>query len=180
MKQALIVVDVQNDYFTGGKMPLSLPERALSQINKLEEHFLKNQLPIIYIQHIKDDPQAPFFGRGTKGAQLHSDLKVDSSSIIIEKQYPNSFLQTNLAQLLQSLQVQQVVVTGMMTHMCIDSTTRASAERGYQPILISDATTTRKLKVQEREVLADEVQGAFIAALQNFAQVLTTKDYLRQ
>jgi len=71
MKQALLVIDVQNDYFPGGKLALSKPEQALAQINQLEDYFLALGQPIIYIQHIKETTKADFFGRGTVGAELH-------------------------------------------------------------------------------------------------------------
>ncbi|MGO2963062.1 MAG: cysteine hydrolase family protein [Carnobacterium maltaromaticum] len=179
MKQALLVIDVQNDYFKHGKMELHLPEVALHRINKLEDFFILNNLPIIYIQHIKDQLNADFFERGTKGSLLHEGLKINSSSIIIEKQYPNSFFKTDLKELLDSLNIEQVVITGMMTHMCIDSTTRASRELGYNPILISDATSTRNLDFQGREVIAEDVQFSFLSALENFSQVVTTDHYLK-
>lgn len=179
MKQALLVIDVQNDYFKQGKMELHLPEVALHRINQLEVFFTRNNLPIIYIQHIKDQLDADFFARGTTGSHLHDGLNIHSSSIIIEKHYPNSFFETTLKEHLDSLKIEQVVITGMMTHMCIDSTTRASKEFGYNPILISDATATRNLAFQGHEVLAEDVQLAFLAALENFSQVMTTDHFLK-
>ncbi|KRN07028.1 isochorismatase [Liquorilactobacillus sucicola DSM 21376 = JCM 15457] len=178
MKQALLIIDVQNDYFENGRMELVSPQQALTQINKLEVSFKTRDLPIIYIQHIKNDPKANFFGRGTKGALLHSNLKVDKAAIVIEKHYPNSFFKTDLKELLESLEIEQVVITGMMTHMCVDSTTRASSELGYDPIVISDATATRNLAYRGDNVSAENVQKAFLAALQVFAQVITAKEYL--
>lgn len=179
MKQALLVIDVQNDYFYQGKMELELPQEALYQINKVEEFFIANNLPIVYIQHIKDQENADFFKRGTRGSLLHEELRVDSSSIIMEKQYPNSFFKTNLIEILKSLKIEQVVITGMMTHMCIDSTTRASKELGYNPIVLSDATATKKLTFQNFEVTAEKVQLSFLSALENFSQVITTEHYLK-
>lgn len=179
MKQALLIIDVQNDYFEYGKMELHLPENALQQINKLEDFFITNNLPIIYIQHIKDQVNADFFERGTIGSQLHERLKVNSSSIILEKQYPNSFFETNLKETLDLLKIDQVVLSGMMTHMCIDSTTRASKELGYNPILISDATATKTLEFQGYVVKAEKVQASFLSALEHFSQVISTDYYLK-
>ncbi|KRL00935.1 cysteine hydrolase family protein [Liquorilactobacillus capillatus] len=178
MKQALIIIDVQNDYFKNGKMELVNPQKALVHVNKLEKSFKARKLPVIYIQHINDDPDASFFGRGTRGALLHSALMIDNNVLIVEKQYPNSFLKTNLKEVLDSLKVEQLVITGMMTHMCVDSTTRASRELGYSPIVISDATATKDLGYGKNKVLAKDVQVAFLAALQTFAQVTTTEKYL--
>jgi nicotinamidase-related amidase len=178
MKKALVMIDVQNDYFKEGRMALHSPEQALANINKLEASFIEKQLPIIYIQHINDQEAADFFERGTKGVLLHEQLKTTHSSIIIEKHFPNSFIETNLKETLDSLGVQQVIITGMMTHMCIDSTTRASKELGYQPILISDATATKALTFEAHEIPAEAVQRAFLSALETFSTVMKTDDYL--
>ncbi len=179
LKQALLVIDIQNDYFKDGKMELVAPEQALKQINKLETHFSERKEPIIYIQHINYKPNPIFFENGTSGADLHQQLHMNSSSIIVEKQYPNSFFQTTLQETLASLQVEQLVITGMMTHMCVDSTTRASKELGYNPILISDATATKDLTFDNRTVQAKDVQASYLAALQNFAGVISTEEYLK-
>lgn len=173
-KQALLIIDVQKDYFPNGKLPLYQPEQALAKVKAFEEKFLSEKLPIIYIQHIKHQAGADFFEVGTSGAELHPELAANESSIIIEKHYPNSFLETDLQATLESLEIDQLVITGMMTHMCVDSTTRAARELNYQPILISDATATKALA----DVPAEQVQTAFITALQNFAQVQTTAEFL--
>lgn len=177
MKQALLVIDVQNDYFPQGKMELVQPELALNNIKQLEQFFIEKNLPIIYIQHI-NPPQASFFQENSEGVKLHADLKADHPDFIVKKRYPNNFLETNLAELLQSQQVEQLVITGMMTHMCIDSGTRAAKEFGYQPILIADATATRDLSHNGRTVKAEDVQHAFLSALSVFANVQNTTDFL--
>jgi len=74
--------------------------------------------------------------------------------------------------------VEQLVIIGMMTHMCVDSTTRASKELGYEPIVIADATATKSLAFNGREISAIDVQGAFLSALKNFAQVITAAEFL--
>ena len=108
------------------------------------------------------------------GIELHPQLKVTDQSLIVEKHFPNSFLETNLQALLQQHQVEQLVMTGMMTHICIDSGTRAAKELGYQPIVIADATATRDLAHDGKTVKAAEVQTAFLAALSFFATVQNT------
>lgn len=179
MKQALLVIDVQNDYFKNGKMELVNPEFALQQINKLEQHFIQNGLPIIYIQHI-NPVSASFFQENTLGIELHSQLKVTDTSIIVKKHFPNSFVETNLQSILQQHQVEQLVITGMMTHVCIDSSTRAARELGYQPITIADATATRDLEHEGKKVRAEDVQTAFLSALGFFATVQNTTAFLAE
>ncbi|WP_284084830.1 cysteine hydrolase family protein [Acinetobacter nosocomialis] len=177
MKQALLVIDVQNDYFKNGKMELVGPDQALDKIKQLEQYFNEKNLPIIYVQHI-NPPQASFFQENTDGVLLHPELSVDSDSLIVTKHYPNSFLETNLEELLKAHQIEQLVITGMMTHMCIDSGTRAAKELGYQPFLIADATATRDLSYAGKTAKAEDVQIAFLTALSTFANVQNTTDFL--
>lgn len=179
MKQALVIIDIQNDYFPGGKMELAQPEEALTIVKQLEKHFAEAHLPIFYIQHLNHRKGASFFEAGTIGAELHAELAVEKDALIIEKHFPNSFYQTDLEAKLRELNVEQLVITGMMTHMCVDSTTRAAAELGFQPILIGDATATRDLEVAEKKVAAADVQTAFLAALTSFAEVKPAADYLQ-
>ncbi|MCU4636572.1 MULTISPECIES: cysteine hydrolase family protein [Acinetobacter] len=177
MKQALLIIDVQNDYFKNGKMELVGPEQALEKIKQLEQYFSEKNLPIIYVQHI-NPPQASFFQENTDGVLLHPELSTGSDSLIVIKHYPNSFLETDLDELLKTHQIEQLVITGMMTHMCIDSGTRAAKELGYQPILIADATATRNLSYDGKIVKAEDVQTAFLTALSTFANVQNTADFL--
>ncbi len=90
MKQALLVIDVQNDYFKNGKMELVGPDQALDKIKQLEQYFNEKDLPIIYVQHI-NPPQASFFQENTEGVLLHPELSAGSDSLIVTKHYPNSF-----------------------------------------------------------------------------------------
>ncbi|MEO1769263.1 cysteine hydrolase family protein [Candidatus Enterococcus ferrettii] len=178
MKQGLLVIDVQNDYFSRGKMPLAQPEAALHQINLLEAYFQQKSWPIIYIQHVNFKKNATFFQPCTTGVQLHSDLQLSAESILIKKLFPNSFHKTKLEKILKELGVKQLVITGMMTHMCVDSTTRAACELGFHSIVISDATATKALTFCGEAAPAQAVQAAFLAALGNFATVCSTTEYL--
>ncbi|MBE9429347.1 cysteine hydrolase family protein [Staphylococcus warneri] len=177
-KQALIIIDIQNDYFEGGKNPLVNPELATDNAVQLKDKFKHLERPVIYIQHIDHTEDAPLFEAGTDGIEIHEKFNLQSDDIVIEKQYPNSFLGTTLQDTLQEYGVEQLVITGMMTHMCIDSTTRAAAELGYEPILIEDTTATCNLEYKGQMAEAKDVQNAFISALSNFAVVTTTTVFL--
>lgn len=176
---ALLVIDVQNDYFQGGKMELFQAEQALQQINALEDYFIQTQQPIIYIQHIFEGENAPFFQAGTHGVELSTGLKLKKDSTIVKKQFPNSFFQTELKAILEKLAIEKLVISGMMTHMCVDATSRAAAEFGYQPVIISDATATRDLSYADRTVQAVDVQTACLSAFQMFAQIQSTEEFLK-
>lgn len=178
MKQGLVIIDVQRDYFPGGQMTLTQPEKALGKIKQLETYFLQQNWPIIYIQHLNVGKNAAFFRPCTTGAKLHSKLQLHSESIVIKKLFPNSFHKTKLEKTLKSLCVKQLVITGMMTHMCVDSTTRAACERGFHPIVIADATATKDLTFGDEAASAQAVQTAFLAALASFATVCSTAEFL--
>ncbi|WP_392561982.1 cysteine hydrolase family protein [Orbus sturtevantii] len=180
MKQALLIIDIQNDYFSKGKMPLVNPDTALNNTLKLQSVFRGQNMPIFYIQHIKQDLDADFFAIGSQGAQIHDALlPIDMvNERVIIKHYPNSFINTCLQSELEQMAIKQLVICGMMTHMCIDSTTRQAAEFGYKPILIADACATRDLVFDARTIAANDVQNAFLAALSNFSQVIDTNQYL--
>lgn len=179
MKQGLLVIDVQNDYFTDGKMVLNGADEALANVNRLESQFIAAKLPIIYIQHIKHQKNADFFEQDTSGAELHPKLKVDDASIVIEKHFSNSFLETSLAQELKKNKIDQLIICGMMTHMCIRATTPAAAQKGYQPIVIADATATKELVLEGRKLTAVEVQDAIISELSNVAEIQKTDQFVK-
>ena len=173
MKQALLIIDVQNDYFVGGKKPLFEPEKALTSIINWQTEFRQKQLPIFYIQHIKQDKNADFFAKDSDGAKLHGQLlPMQENECLITKSFPNSFWKTDLQQKLQQQNVEQLVIVGMMTHMCIDSTVRHAAELGYQPIVIANGCATSDLVLFDHVVSAKDVQTAFLASLTNFAKVM--------
>lgn len=180
MKQALLIIDVQNDYFDGGKNPLVDSTKALTQINRIEELFLKREQPIIYIQHIKKSKAADFFEEGTIGAELHPALKQRGTYYVVEKEFPNSFFKTELLDIIKKLEIEQLIITGMMTHMCVDSTTRASKELGFEPILISDGTATKVLSYSGEDVSAREVQLSYLSALRNFSEVMETETFIKR
>lgn len=179
MKPTLLIIDVQNDYFEGGKMELSKMGDACQNIQKLLSHFRLNGNPVIFIQHLAKRPGATFFIPGTDGALIHSSVQPKDNESVITKHYPNSFRETSLHEYLQQRQLNELVICGAMSHMCVDTTTRAAFDLGYSCMLIADACTTRDLIFAGQKVKAEDVQLAYMAALSGtFAQVLNTEIYL--
>lgn len=179
MKQVLIIIDVQNDYFENGKFPLYQPQKALDNTLLLKKTFHRLKAPIIYIQHLNTKPDATFFIPKTQGSEIHSALlPLVSHEYLIQKNYPNSFLQTTLLQKLEGLGSKHLTICGMMTHMCIDSTVRAAKDHKFDITLIHDACTTRTLNFDNEEVKAQHIHSSFIAALQNFAQLTSTQNFI--
>jgi len=179
MKPTLLLIDIQNDYFEGGKMELVKMDEAAVYAQKLLSHFRKNNLPIVFIQHLATKPNASFFIPGTSGTEIHDSILPAENETVIIKNFPNSFRSTNLHQHLQSTGTSDLVICGAMSHMCIDTTVRAAADLGYSCTLISDACATRDLGFNDQTVKAADVQIAYMAALNGtFAQVISTEQFL--
>ncbi|WP_031264125.1 cysteine hydrolase family protein [Sporolactobacillus laevolacticus] len=180
MNEALIIIDVQNDYFEGGRMPLNKPVVALEHIKKALNYFRKTNKTIVFVKHIAKNPGATFFLENTDGVKIHTALAAGSQEkeYIVQKNFPNSFLKTGLQEVLTNNKIDTLVICGMMTHMCVDSTTRQAAELGYHCTLLGDACATKDLTIENYTVEADQVQAAFLAALGAFGQVKTTDSFL--
>jgi nicotinamidase-related amidase len=179
MKTALIIIDIQNDYFDEGTMPLVGSDKASNNAKLILESFRTDSLPIIHIQHIATRPTATFFLPKTKGAEIHDNVKPLDQEKIIVKHYPNSFRETELLDFLKGNNITDLVICGMMTHMCVDATARAAKDFGFNITLIEDACATKDLEIHGQVVKAVEVQKSFLAALNNFyTTVKTTHQYL--
>ena len=179
MKTALLIIDIQNDYFEDGTMTLIDSERTAENARLLLDKFRDEGSPIIHIQHIATNPTATFFLPDTKGVEIHNLVKPLPTEKIIIKHFPNSFRETELLDYLKSNKIENLVICGMMTHMCIDATTRGAKDFGYNCILIGDACTTKDLEINGETVKAKEVHNSFLAALNYYySNVLSTKDFL--
>ena len=165
MKPALIIIDIQNDYFPGGKMELEGSPEASLQAAKLLQAFRAKGLPLVHIQHVSNRPGASFFLPGTDGVNTHANVAPRAGETVVQKNFPNSFRGTNLLERLGALGVDHLVIAGMMTHMCVDATTRAAFDLGFSCSLAHDACATRALVFGEQRVPAAQVHAAFVAAL---------------
>lgn len=179
-EKALIIIDIQNEYFENGGLPLINPTEASLNARKVLDHFRANNLPIVHIQHLSANPDVmPVFVEGTKGAEIHENVKPLDGEEVFQKYYPNSFRETGLLDYLKENEISEVVITGMMTHMCIDATTRAAFDFGYKCTVIADACASRDMEIHGKIVKADDVHHAILAALNFFsADVKLTKEYL--
>lgn len=177
MTKALLLIDIQNDYFSGGAMELVNSSIAGTKAGKLLQAFRQRALPIIHIQHVSVRPGATFFLPDTVGVRIHESVAPADGEAVFQKYYPNSFRETPLLEHLRNHQISELVIAGMMTHMCVDSTTRAAADLGFQCVLAHDACATRALSFGGAAVAAGDVQRAFIAALNGlFARVLSVEE----
>ncbi len=177
MTTALLIIDIQNDYFPGGTMELVGPDAAAAKAAALLAAFRKKSLPVIHMQHIATRPGATFFRPGTPGAEIHASVKPQAGETVLQKNFPNSFRETKLLEHLKSLNVSNLTIAGMMTHMCVDTTTRAAADLGFACSLAHDACATKTLAFNGVEVPAQSVQASYMAGLNGlFAKVLTAEE----
>ena len=178
MKTALLIIDIQNDYFPGGKHPLVNPLEAAKKAYMILQCFREHGGHHVHIQHIARESDATFFISGDRGTDIHDSVAHFEGEPIVYKHEPNSFLNTNLLELLQSWEIERVVVTGMMTHMCVDATARAASDFGFQVIIAEDACATRDLKYGDTTIPADHVHKAFLAALKSYGRVMKSEAIL--
>ena len=181
MKTALILIDIQNDYFPGGRMELEGSVEASHRAARLLAFFRDAHLPLVHLQHISTRPTATFFLPNTAGVKMHVNVAPRESETLFQKHYPNSFRDTPLLDHLKRGGIERVVITGMMTHMCVDATTRAAFDLGFQCLIAEDACATRALTHAGKTVRAEDVHRAFLAALDGtYGKVLTTEEIIAQ
>ena len=178
-KKALILVDIQNDYFPGGSWTLENADAAAENASRVLENARNAGDLIVHVRHENPNPQAPFFVPGTEGAEIHERVSPQGDEAVITKNFPNSFRQTDLKSVLDASGITDVTICGSMSHMCIDATTRAAADHGFAVTLIHDACATRDVAFNGIDVPASATHAAFMAALGSaYAQVTSADEYL--
>lgn len=181
MRTALLIIDIQNDYFPGGKNELIGSEAASLNAKRLLEKFRTKKMPAIHVRHLSTRAGATYFLPGTAGSEIHANVKPIAGETVIEKHFPNSFRDTPLLQVLRDAKIERLVICGMMTHMCVDSTTRAAFDYGYNCILAHDACATKNLTFNNEVTSAEFVHRSFISSLNGmFAVAKSTNDILEE
>ena len=172
MTRALVLVDIQRDYFPGGAFPLVEPLAAANAARVVLDAFRASGEFVVHIFHVSMDPDATFFRPGTFGTGFHELVEPAVGETVLEKHHPNSFIDTGLQGVLDDASVTELVIVGMMSSMCIDSTTRAAHELGYTCTVVSDACAAPDLRYGDTVVSGASVHAAFMAALDgSFATV---------
>jgi nicotinamidase-related amidase len=170
-QRALIVIDVQRDYFPGGAWALPDAERTLPAIVRLIERARSRGEPVAFIQHLTP-PGSPVFAEGTVGMDFAAGLGVGPGDAVFQKRHPSSFQGTGLADWLAQQAATELDVCGYMTQMCCDTTTREGYSRGLTMRLYSDATAARELTVEGVKLTHDTVHRVSLGALSRFAKIL--------
>ena len=176
--KALLLIDLQNDYFPGGAYELDRIAEASAKSAEMLDQFRSKAWPLIHIRHEFASPEAPFFRPGSDGAQIHDSVAPLPGEKIIVKQQVNSFQGTDLNAQLKSLGVEDLVIVGAMSHMCIEGATRAAADLGYRVEVIHDACATRDQEFDGRRVAAADVHATSMSALGfAYAKVLALREW---
>ena len=163
--EALLLVDIQKDYFPGGNMPLVGADEAAAKAASVLAAFRGAGLPVIHVRHEAARPGATFFLPGTTGTEIHPAVAPLPGEAVVLKHFPNSFRETGLGFLLDEGRIERLTVCGMMTHMCVDAGVRAAMDLGLSCSVVHDACATRNLEFEGVAAPAAQVQAAFLAAL---------------
>ena len=169
-KQALIVIDIQNDYFADGKYPLHNPE--ITTANNLRAMAIANEkgIPIIHVQHLvaPELGEGLFFYDNSVGAEIHEDIIAAApNSPIVIKRHADSFEKTNLEHLLQEMAVEEILITGMMTHNCVTHTALSPAAAKYNPKVIEECCCTVDPIAHALAVDSMQVRGIELMNIEN-------------
>ncbi len=167
MSRALLVIDVQREYFDGA-LPISHPVGHLESILRVMDDAAKAGVPTAVIRHHQADPQSPIFRLNSDMWQLHPEVEQRPRSALIEKQLPGSFTGTGLESWLKQVGADTVTITGYMTHMCCDTTARQAFHLGYKVEFLRDATGTLTIENAAGKVTAEQMQQSILVAQQMF------------
>jgi len=179
VSRALLVIDVQNEYFPGGAYPITFPINSLNRITDAMDGAAEAKVPIVVVQHGTENPEAKAFQKGTRGWQLKGEVDVRKRTLVIEKKLPGSFTGTNLEQWMRDSGVDTLVVCGYMTQLCCDTTARQAQHLGFKVEFLSDATGTLDIVNEAGKISAEELQRAILVTQQsNFSRVLTTEAWI--
>ncbi len=178
-KRALLLIDIQKDYFPGGKWPLVGIESAAERAAKVLAAARESGDLVIHVRHEFPGPDAPFFVPGSEGAEIHPAVEVREGEPVVLKHHVNAFRETELKELLDRHGIEDLVICGAMSHMCVDAGVRAASDLGYPSVVVHDACATRDQEFGGRVVPAVEVHAAFMAALGfAYARVVSAEEYL--
>lgn len=145
MKKAILIIDLQNDYFSNGAFPLWNADNTLLNIKNAITLAKEKNIPIIHIQHIANPENgiSPFFNKNTHGVEIHPEILAEAPSApIVIKQYADSFHKTNLEEILAKLEITDLLVCGMMTQNCVTHTAISKSAEKYNVTILADCCTT--------------------------------------
>jgi len=178
---ALIVIDIQNEYFENGLVTLPNAESAALIAKELLAWARDSQLTIVHMQHLSATPEGPVFLPNTWSVEINANVKPLEGEVVIQKYYPSSFQGTALQEMLKERDIETLIVCGFMTHMCVESTVRDAFHRGYKVIVDNNACATRDLPAAGvgEPISHDVIHRSSLASLNDlFAQAVEHKEIL--
>lgn len=179
MNTALVLIDIQNDYFPGGRFELFRPAEAEKRARQALDFFREKAHPIFHVQHVSLYAGASFFLPDTPGVAFREAVAPRPGERVVVKHTPDAFFETDLAAALEEAAIQKLIVCGMMSHMCIDTSVRSAKRLGYEVVVLEDTCTTRDLIWDGETIPASTVHRTFMAALNGaFATVRPTDAFL--
>lgn len=178
-KRALIVIDIQNDYFPAGKWPLAGVEAAAGNAARVIAAARQAGEQVVHVRHEFTRDDAHFFAPNSEGARIHASVTPHDGEPVVLKHFVNAFRDTDLQSILDRQGIESLTILGDMSHMCVHGTARAAADFGYAVTVVHDACATHDLEFKGVTVPAAHVHAAFMAALAfAYAKVVSTEEYL--
>jgi nicotinamidase-related amidase len=178
MNRALLVIDVQREYFDGA-LPITYPVGHLENILAVMDQAAKSQIPTAVVRHHQPDPESPIFRLDSEMWQLHDEVSQRPRDVLIDKQLPGSFTGTDLEDWLKGVGADTVSIAGYMTQMCCDTTARQAFHRGYKVEFLRDATGTLDVENEAGAATAEQLQTSILVAQQMFiAEVIGNEHWL--
>ncbi|MEQ8155340.1 MAG: cysteine hydrolase family protein [Clostridiaceae bacterium] len=177
MKKALLVIDVQNEYFTG-KLKVTYPDNSLENILKVMDYAKDNNMIIIIVQHTSLNGNT--FIKNSNEWEIHEKVLDRSYDYLIEKTKPSSFYETNLEEILKKEKITSVVISGYMTQMCCDTTARDAFHKGYNVEFLSDATGTIDVNNKVGNISSKDLhKAALITQSLRFSNVISSFEWMK-
>ncbi|MGB7343760.1 MAG: cysteine hydrolase family protein [Pirellulaceae bacterium] len=177
MTRALLVIDVQREYFDGA-LPISHPAGHLENILSVMDLAAEKKIPTVVVRHHQADPESPIFRLNSDMWQLHEEVEKRPRDLLIDKQLPGTFTGTNLESWLNENKVDTVSIAGYMTHMCCDTTARQAFHHGLKVEFLRDATGTLTVENEAGKATAEQLQESILVAQQMFiSEVISNADW---
>lgn len=181
MTTALLLLEIQNDYFPNGRIPLEKSVEASMKAQAVLNAYRDMKRHIVHVQHISTNPNASYMLPCTKGAEFNSAVQPLKNEMVVKKHYPNSFKDTNLLNYLNKNKVKHLIICGMTTQLTVDATVRAAYDLGFTCTVVQDACAARQLEFNHNIINTQQVHHAFMAALHpTYAYVMNTDELLQR
>jgi len=165
---ALLIIDIQDFYFPGGKVPLVEPEAAAANTALILAAFRAEGKPVVHVRHDFEP-----------GGAIHASVAPKEGEKVFTKTEVSCFNGTKVLAHLEEMGIKKLVIVGMQTHMCLEAATRSAYDLGFECVVVGDACATRDLTYGDRTVPAADVHASTLATLdRTYAKVVDTKTFL--